>query len=367
LAGRQGTLRTSKYGYKLCSSSQKRVVHRIDPNRVQSNPGYYFGRKDWWGTTDIEISNKELVEVIDYKDGRMYVDVKNNSQMINNAIGRTAFHILDDHGVPDPNSELAASIKIILTIIQPKTDPPVRSQEMTVKELWDHAARLAAAAAATDDPDAPLVAGKHCTWCKHGRAGKCTAKEAAKNEVAAGGIQMMVNQNGKATLLEMIQTGQVTTATMTDKVLADVMDAAPAIIALIKQVDKEVFDRLEKETFTDGRYALGTGNKSKAWAVLHDAKANGQTAEEAEESLTKLLKGMRFKKDEIRPPALVSPAQALKKADLTERQKKKLMETMIIELPGKAKVVRSNNVQVGAEEMFKDVVAPKPTKKLSFR
>jgi hypothetical protein len=114
-----------------------------------SDPGARVGRDDWWGTVDITIAvmnpfgSKVYLEVIDYKDGRMYVDVKGNTQLL---------------------------------IIQPKTNPSVRYDELTGLTMKHYIETLTAAAAATDDPNAPLVPGDHCTWCSHGRAKNCTAK-----------------------------------------------------------------------------------------------------------------------------------------------------------------------------------------------
>jgi hypothetical protein len=61
---------------------------------------------------------------------------------------------------------------------------------------------------------------------------------------------------------------------------------------------------------------------------------------------------MRFTKDDLFPPKLVSPAQALKKEGLTERQIARIKQELIIYTPGDAKVVKSNLQVKTAAELF---------------
>jgi hypothetical protein len=160
---------------------------RVDPES-HSNPGQYFGRDDWWGTCDITISTilggliqyeigiglpvvqvqGAVLEVADYKDGQGYVDVVDNSQLIAYAGGKVAVYLFDPvSGNPIPFDQCFIQT-IRMTIIQPKiVNNPIRFVEMTVQELWQKVCELATKACLTDDPNAPLIAGDHCTWCKH--------------------------------------------------------------------------------------------------------------------------------------------------------------------------------------------------------
>jgi hypothetical protein len=57
---------------------------------------------------------------------------------------------------------------IVSVIIQPRAfhkDGAVRTETIDLFELYEFEAELATAAIATDDPDAPLVAGDHCKFC----------------------------------------------------------------------------------------------------------------------------------------------------------------------------------------------------------
>ena len=54
---------------------------------TQTNPGGMFGRTDWKGTADVTITalidNRAVfIEVVDYKDGRGWVNAEGNSQLI---------------------------------------------------------------------------------------------------------------------------------------------------------------------------------------------------------------------------------------------------------------------------------------------
>ena len=95
-----------------------------------SNPGKMFGRDDWWGTCDVTLQAlaTPFIEVIDYKDGFVYVDVKDNPQLLAYAIG--ICHQRNATGVSNPT--------IRMTIIQPKNEKnPIRFQEMTLEEIGE--------------------------------------------------------------------------------------------------------------------------------------------------------------------------------------------------------------------------------------
>ena len=292
----------------------------------RANPGQFFDRTDWWGTTDIFIDgiSQKVLEVIDYKDGQLYVSEKDNPQLIGNAVGKFP---------PDFVYENYHDYTVRMTIIQPRISPPIRYVEMTVGELWEKARELAVAAQITDDPNAPLIAGDWCRWCKHGRAGNCPAT----TQIAMEGLAIMTQDNGKTSMVEAIQSGQISPGTMTESQIAAMMDAAAPIKKLIEQVEEEAMKRLEAGTPIPG-YEIGTARNKKEWI-------------DEEEVVAKKLKGMRFLKDEIYPAKLVTPAAALDNEKLSDRQKSSLQD-MIKVVPGKAKVVKSSTPTVLPADMF---------------
>jgi hypothetical protein len=195
---------------------------------------------------------------------------------------------------------------------------------------------LAAAAKKTDDPNAPLIAGNWCTWCKHGRAGNCTAK----SQIAMEGLSVMTETTGQTSMIEAIKTGQITTGTMTGEQLTAILDVGQVVVKLIDQAKKEALSRLQAGQLVPG-YEIGSGKKSRKWADEEDVVAAK-------------LKGMRFKKDEIYPSKLVSPSAAEKREKLTERQLANL-QGMIEEVPGKDAIVKSKITEATPEAMFQNI------------
>jgi hypothetical protein len=299
-----------------------------------SNPGQYFNRTDWWGTVDITIkgvdklTGQKILEIADYKDGAGFVEVDGNSQLLAYAAGKLGEMIVNPaNNKCNPKNEPHL---VRMTIIQPKiSNKPIRFVEMDSETLWGKAKELATAAIKTDDPLAPLVVGDHCQWCKHRDA--CEERTAK----ALDGISMLADT---APLFESLQAGQISVDSMDDARLAAILDAEPIITALLDNVRKEALTRLKAGHSVPG-YTIGNGKGKNVWT-------------DDLEMVEKKLKGMRFTKDDLFPPKLVSPAQALKKEGLTERQIARIKQELIIYTPGDAKVVKSNLQVKTAAELF---------------
>lgn len=112
-----------------------------------------------FGTTDCWIWHPEHrhLDVLDYKHGiGVVVEPEKNSQAMYYALGTVlALGKRPDH--------------ITLHIIQPRaphTDGPHRWWDMKYEELVEFRHELMADAAATQEPDAPLVPGDWCRFCK---------------------------------------------------------------------------------------------------------------------------------------------------------------------------------------------------------
>jgi len=144
-------------------------ISTIIKTEQRVNPYKSTGRNDLSGTVDVQIHDPlySMIEIIDYKDGMSPVEAKNNPQLEQYALG-----VIDDNNLPQ-------DCVIRMTIIQPKLRikglPAISSHDMTVKELREIVApKLVREAAATDDPNAPLVAGDvQCKYCK--AKGGCSA------------------------------------------------------------------------------------------------------------------------------------------------------------------------------------------------
>jgi hypothetical protein len=311
-----------------------RRIHELGGNvtiesESLSNPGTLYQRDDWWGTTDVTLRTPEVLEIIDLKDGQLYVSEKDNIQLIGNAIGKMGNH----PRARDENDIVYESLKTVrMTIVQPKTTTPIRYIEMTPTKLWGWGMKLYKAAQATDDPNAPLLNGPWCRWCKHGRAGNCDTK----NKKAMEGINLMTNANNDG-MIDALQIGQINPADMTNERIASILDATPLILKLLENVDNEAMKRLKAGQIVPG-YGIGKGKGSTKF-------------KDPEEVVWNKLKGLRVKKSDVYKNVFITPPQALK-LKLNKKQLEKVKE-MIKTVPGKDKVVKSNQApQMSVDEMF---------------
>jgi hypothetical protein len=138
-----------------------RNVYRSEPKAKMvlehtfNLPGIH---EDLGGTTDCSIYLPEARElyVIDYKHGRgVVVSPENNTQLMIYALGAM-----------DKFKYKKGSI--YLTIIQPRAEGrTVKTWRTTAEDIIYWALHtLKPAVRATAQPDAPVVAGDHCRWCK---------------------------------------------------------------------------------------------------------------------------------------------------------------------------------------------------------
>lgn len=241
-------------------------LERFDTSHVieaesRSNPGEKFGRSDWWGTCDITIKGEDYLEIIDYKNGRGFVTEKDNSQLISYAYGRY-----------DGESN------VTMTIIQPKTFPPIRSQTVTGYELEKEAKILAEAANKTDDEQAPLSKGDWCKWCKH--KPNCVEHNSKAKEV-------LLNYDKLVASVE----------SMTNAELSDILDIEAIVLGLFDKAREEAETRIDAGDSING-WTMKPGRVTKKW---------GDTA-----SLEKYLKKVKVKKADYTKTELLSPAQMLK-------------------------------------------------------
>lgn len=114
---------------------------------------------DLYGTSDAVMLHpkQRLLRVYDYKHGAgVPVEVKDNPQLLYYALGALI-------------ETKAAVDEVEIVVVQPRCyhpDGPVRRQRIKTVDLLDFSADLLAAVHRTEDPNAPLVPGEHCRWCK---------------------------------------------------------------------------------------------------------------------------------------------------------------------------------------------------------
>jgi len=317
---------------------------------MKTNPGEIYYRDDWWGTVDITLIVKQnflnlpvFIEVIDFKDGRGFVNSKDNPQLIAYLGGQVYKHAT------------FKSIKCRMTIVQPKTNPPVRYENIEPEKLKEKLNQLAEAAKLTDDPNASLTldnkGGKgYCKWCKH--RNNC---EARKDQLI-GDMKMFTEQTETKgmSLFESIEQTFKDVTTMDDETLSQMLDAKSVIEDVFKRAEEEAQTRLKNGGYVPG-YAMLPGNSSKKWKI-------------DEEELVKKLRACKLKKDEVYIQKIISPAQVLKHPTLTKRQKDRIEKDFIDVVPGalKLKPISRQNREKEIVDKFKEDVLQCNTKKWSF-
>lgn len=306
------------------------------------NPTMFVGHPDCYGTADVTIVTSEYVEVADYKDGMMPVDVEDNEQLELYALG-----VLAATDYPRTATEIR------MTVIQPKLKvkgiDPIRTTTLNIGDLMGRARKYQQATIAVKDANAPLVPGdKQCQWCR--AKGNC--KAAADAALKSAGVSF---QN-----LELAQqSADRDPNTMTDDEIVELMEAIPLLRQMIVSVEEEALKRLQSGKPING-LKLVRGRGSRSWALPEDEMAER-------------LRKMGIPKDAVWTQKLVSPAQVEKlrwekkkrgsdeveKKQLTERQLSMLKKDYIAQQEGKLQVALESDdrkaVVVDASSMFDEV------------
>jgi len=309
------------------------------------NPESLVGRKDMSGTVDVQIVTDDVFEIIDYKDGMNPVNAVDNHQLEQYGFGALAPYIANDK-VPFNT--------ITMTIIQPKLRMKgmvgISSQSVPIAEFMAKLPTLIAEAAATDNPNAPLVPGdEQCKYCR--AKGSCTAM--ANQAMKQAGITFDNLDFAK-------QSADKEPTEMTDQQIREILEAAPLLRQMIEGVEKEALRRFEAGKTIDGLKAV-RGRGSRQWSF-------------DDEVMAEKLKKMGIPKSSLWKTSLLSPAQAEKvvwtkrngdTVQLTERQLKTMSTEYVKMTQGKLTVVSSSDdrpaVQLSAASMFEaisETVAP---------
>jgi len=329
-------------------------------SEARVNPGYWFGRDDWWGTCDVLMVSvhptEGLLEVVDYKDGRGWVS-EDTRQLVSYALGNLMPFLHPGGNAPLHRGVVTAQEaaecairKVRLTIVQPRTNPPVRYREVGTECFFAEAMALVDAAFATDDPDAPLVPGKHCQWCAHKPNCSARSEEKAVEQTK----QLSVVMPDTASLAERLATAPDTVPAET---LSQFLDAWKALSDLHEMVEKEARRRIEAGGSVPG-YIVAPGRVTRKWV------AN-------EEEMWKKLRNMGLKKSDAFDIKLKSPAKIEALPQLTERQKKRLAEFIAV-IDGKPKLKKGTpKTEKDVSAMFRDIPTLEPaaevaTETLSF-
>ena len=308
----------------------------ISESRV--NPETILQRGDMSGTVDVQLRSHDLLEIIDYKDGMNPVEVIDNPQLEQYAIGVLAEYM--DNDVTWPST-------IVMTIVQPKLAlkgmPTVVSHTCQLVDFLAKIDQLTKEAAATDAEDAPFVPGeKQCGYCPH--SGNCSAANAyalQKSGIKFEAIpQQAANKNAPD---------------LTDEQLREMIESAPLLRKMLEAAEEEALRRI-----TSGKSIAGLkvvrGPGRRAWS-------------KSEEEVAEQLKRSGVPQGQIMRTSLVSPAQVQtikwenrkgEQKQLSPRQLKLINDEFITVSEGKMTVVPEHDRRSAIEfgdigNMFKQV------------
>ena len=294
------------------------------------NPANLLGRDDCSGTVDVQIHAGTHVDIIDYKDGAGIVSAKDNQQLELYALG-----VLADN----PHIQ-----SVRMTIIQPKLAQrgmkAITSYDMMAVDLLARVEQYKAAAAATDNADAPLVPGEsQCKFCK--AKGSCSALASNVMEALSMFQSIDIAQ----------QAADKNPNELSDQQIREIVESAPLVRQLLEAVEAEALRRFEAGVTIPGLKAV-YGRGTRSWALPEEEMAD------------KLVK-MGIPKAAIFETKLVTPAKAEKltwekrdgeKKQLSERQLKTLETEYIKKSQGKLTIVPESDhrqaVVLDAAPMF---------------
>lgn len=148
-------------------------------NLESLHPGLY-------GTNDAALLAGDTLLIYDYKHGRGHVvEVEANPQLMYYGLG--AVIRLQQSGKPTPST-------VELVIVQPRAGHPrgpVRRWSIDLIDLIGWAGELLNAVRRTLDPEAPIVAGDWCLWCK--ASSRCPKQLEQAQSVARMDFQSVVD------------------------------------------------------------------------------------------------------------------------------------------------------------------------------
>ena len=309
----------------------------VVPERRVS-PAHLIGRTDMDGTCDMTIVTPEELEVIDYKDGMNEVTAQDNPQLELYALG-----VLAGYKLP-VNGEYPFK-RVRMTIIQPKMalrgGQPITSHVVTVQEMMGKIGKYVVGGAATDAPDAPLVSGPHCKYCKHKACSTRAGNVMKELGMSFPILDQVVPLNPVTELSQ--QAANLEPNKMPPEQIAQIMLAAPLVRQMIEAVEEEALARLKAGAKIPGLKVVH-GRGSRSWALPEDEMA------------TKLI-GMGIPKGEVYETKLLSVAKVEKlkweatkggekvQRQLSERQLKTLDTEYVAKVAGKLTVVPESDAR----------------------
>jgi RecB family exonuclease len=278
------------------------------------------------GTADVTLVEAfGWVHLLDYKNGYMVVEVKNNEQMKSYAVG-----LLHEH--PD-----AEGIRV--TIVQPNApheEGAIRSESYTRDEIKLFEIQMKEAALATDAPNAPRRAGKWCTFCP--AKTRCPEFEGRIAASAAEDFGFAPGDGPMPETMAVAFSGAMKIDDTALEALSDKGHLVPLVDKWCREIEGAIQNALMNGNAVPG-FKLVTGKANRKWgddeATIKRQLSNGLGSDEFKTKVEPFL---------MTEPKLKSPAQVEKIGDKdTRKELKKLVSEIAIKPLGRLTVADEND------------------------
>jgi hypothetical protein len=248
------------------------------------------------GTCDAVLFSKKAGElyILDYKDGRVKVEVKDNTQLMMYA---SAF--IQMQGI-------ASLAHINLCIMQPKISHEIFSTEITMQDIHNFDCRVVEALNKIPNGANDFNAGNWCKYCPF----KGSCKRYADNALTG------INTTRETVLSDSIRVTNEETPDMSDADLVALKKAAPLIKEMLIAVDKELYARAEVRTVEGVR--LVEGRNQRSWKF-------------DDEEILKKFDGVKIPKKFQHTMKVLSPAQFSKISWVDRKEKNQTLSAAQVE------------------------------------
>ncbi len=283
------------------------------------------------GTADVTlVETAGWIHLFDYKNGRIVVEVKDNEQFLNYAVG-----LLHEH--PE-------CLGVHIHLVQPNAQHEegiIRDAIYTADEVRLFEINLKAAADATTPPNAPLRAGDWCTYCPAKE--RCSAFDAMIANEAF--IDFAADPPDALGVPELNPNEELDENSFSDAIAYRAELARRArFIPLLDQWSRDLHARIHAELISGndvGDWKLVEGKSNRVWGQADDVTADVLAGKWA------VPREMLFTE-----PKLKSPAQVEKLAKAVNR-KPVLMKEIVASLakrpPGRVVAVPGSDVRMAVD------------------
>jgi C4-type Zn-finger protein len=248
------------------------------------------------GTCDAIIygDRERELYILDYKDGRVKVEVENNTQLMMYASAYTQMNRVSDLAY------------IGLGILQPKLSHEIEYAHVHLQILHRFEKRVVEALNKIPNGANIFNAGNWCKYCPF----KGSCKRYADNALAG------INTTRETVLTDSIRVTNDETPEMSDADLVALKKAAPLIKEMLIAVDKELYARAEVRTVEGVR--LVEGRNQRSWKF-------------DDEEILKKFDGVKIPKKFQHTMKVLSPAQFSKITWVDRKEKNQTLSTAQVE------------------------------------